>query len=96
MKIILYIADHYKKGCPSNASPRAIGYGLTREQALADRIPWNNQAPWAGNKVRQEIVVDGGRCPDCLPFDIFYAEGEVADLLKAKLWASALVKYLAD
>ena len=34
--------------------------------------------------------------PDCLPFDIFYAEGEVADLLKAKLWASALVKYLAD
>ena len=95
MQIILYIADHYKKGCPSNASPRVVGYGLTRKQALADRTPWNNQAPWAGNRVRREIVVDGGPCPDCIALSVCDVDGPLADLLKAKKWASALSMYLS-
>lgn len=53
------VADHYRKGCPTNRCGRRVGYGVTSKGAIADCIPWANQAPWLVRRTRQVLLTDG-------------------------------------
>ena len=55
----IFIADSYRKDCPSNSSGRRVGAGLTKSQAVKDCEPWVNQAPYFRETAREVLAVDG-------------------------------------
>ena len=54
----VFVADSYGKGCPSNASGRQVGVGMTREKAIQNCEPWANQSPWFRSTAKKVIMVE--------------------------------------
>jgi len=55
----IYIADLYRKGCPSNAQGTRSGIGCTAKTAIAACRPWTNQAFYFRSRARKVLAVDG-------------------------------------
>ncbi len=95
MKTTIFIADIYRKGCPSNTVGRCAGIGFTPKQAVTHCRPWNNQAPYLTTRTRSICLVDGQGSGEevwsVLGLPTGFETGAHADAIKAaeiKAWSA--------